>query len=156
MSRDLQITVKARDLDKLRAACKKVDRGLGKEFRQVWLKVAKHVLERAEAAAPSHTKGALKARATQKAAFVRITPGPRGDALAEFWGMRRRAGWYSHPRYRNSAGRQKRPWVGNQWDPGAQGGKPYFIGDAINDSVDEVVEILGDGVEDLARKAGFM
>lgn len=151
----LQVTVKAKDLGKLRSALKQIDKGMGKELRQVWLKAAKHVLARAESAAPSYTAGALKARATQKAAFISITAGPRGDALAEFWGMKRRSGWYSHPRYRNSAGRQKRPWVGNQWDPGEQGGKPYFVGDAINDSVDEVIDILGDGIEDLARKAGF-
>ena len=148
------IRVQARDLGKLRSACKKIDKSLGKEFRQVWLKAAQLVADRAVAAAPARAKGAIKGRATQRAAHVRVTP-KRGDELAVFLGQTRRSGWYHRGRYHDSKGKQFRPWVGNQWDPGEQGGKPYFIGDAINESVDDVIEILGDGVEDLARKAGF-
>lgn len=149
------VTIKARDLGKFRTACKKVDQQMGKEFRQVWLKVANLVANKADAAAPARAKGVIKPRATQRAAMARVTV-KRGDELAVFLGQTRRSGWYRRGRYRDSKGKQFRPWVGNQWDPGEQGGKPYFIGDAINDSVDEAVDILGDGVEDLARKAGFL
>jgi hypothetical protein len=68
-------------------------------------------------------------------------------------GARGRFGWYSNPRYSSSPARQFEPWVGNQWDPGEAGGAPYFIGPAINQSVDEIIEIYGDGIEDLARRA---
>ncbi len=149
------VTIKARDLDKFRVACKKVDKALGKELRQVWLKAANLVEARAVAAAPTRAKKAIKGRATQRAAFIRVTP-RRGDELAVFLGQTRRSGWYRRGRYYDSKGKQFRPWVGNQWDPGENDGRPYFIGAAINDSVDEVVEILGDGVEDVARKAGFL
>lgn len=149
------VEIKARDLDKFRAACKKVDKELGKDLRQVWLKASKVVEARAVGAAPSRAKKAIKGRATQRAAFIRVTP-KRGDELAVVLGQTRRSGWYRRGRYYGSKGKQFRPWVGNQWDPGENEGKPYFIGDAINDSVDEVVEILGDGVEQVARKAGFL
>lgn len=148
------IRVQARDLGKLRSACKKIDKALGKEFRQVWLKAATLVAGRAAGAAPARAKGVIKPRATQRAAMVRVGV-KRGDELAVFLGQTRRSGWYHRGRYRGSAGKQFEPWVGSQWDPGDQGGKPYFIGDAINDSVDDVIEILADGVEELARKAGF-
>lgn len=149
------VTVKAKDLGKLRKALKDIDKGLGKELRQVWLRAAKLVADRADSAAPQRAKGVIKPRATQRAAFVRVTPRD-GDELGVFLGMTRRSGWYRRGRYARSKGKQFRPWVGNQWDPGEQGGKPYFIGDAINESVDEVVDILGDGIEDLARRHGFI
>lgn len=151
----IQLVVRAKDLGKLRKAIKEVEQGLGKDFRQVWLRAAQLVADRADAAAPRRAKGVIKPRATQRAAFVRVTP-KRGDELGVFLGQTRRSGWYRRGRYHDSKGKQFRPWVGNQWDPGDQGGKPYFIGDAINDSIDEVIDILGDGVEDIARRAGFI
>lgn len=148
------VTVQARGLDQLRKALKRIDKDLGKELRQVWLRAARMVATRAEGAAPGRAKGTIKGRATQRAAFIRITP-KRGDELAVFLGQKQKSGWYGWRRYRESQGRQFRPWVGNQWDPGEQGGRPYFIGEPINQAAEEVVDMLADGVEDLARRAGL-
>ena len=52
-----------------------------------------------------------------------------------------------------STGRQFEPWVGNQWEPGETGGSPYYIGDAINDSVDDAAELMIDRINKLAAKA---
>ena len=71
-------------------------------------------------------------------------------------GQTRRSGWYSRLRYRGSAGRQFRKWVGNQWDPGETGAVPYEVGPAINASLDEVVDMYGDALERLFRRAGFL
>lgn len=145
------IRVEARGLDQLRKALKQIDPAIGKELRQVWLKAAKLVVERAEGSAPARAKGAIKGRATQRAAFIRVTP-KRGDELAVFMGQTQRSGWYGWRRYRQSAARQFRPWVGNQWDPGETGGKPYFIGEPINEAADEVVDMLGDEIELLVNR----
>lgn len=144
--------VKVRGLDEFRREIKKVDKEFGKELRQVHLAIAKMVAGRAQAAAPARVTKAIRPRATQKSAFVQTRTVPP-YALGVFWGMRRRSGWYAAHRYRGSSGRQFEPWVGNQWDPGETGGQPYFIGPAINDSVDEVIDMYGDAIEKLAGKA---
>lgn len=148
------ITVRAKGLAELRKALREIDPALAKELRQVWLEVARVLAAKAAGAAPGRAKGAIRARATQRAAFVRVTP-KRGDELAVFLGQTRRSGWFAKPRYRGSRNRQFRPWVGNQWDPGDSGGKPYFIGDAINTGVEDAVDLVADGIDRVARRAGF-
>jgi len=150
----VNIVIRARGLADLRKALKGFDPELRKELRQVWLRAARHVASKADAAAPGRAKGVIKPRATQRAAFVAVRP-KRGDELAVFMGQRQRSGWYGFRRYRQSPARQFRPWVGSQWDPGETGGKPYFIGDAINDATEEVVDMVADGVDAVARRAGF-
>lgn len=146
------VRVSIRGMKEFRRELKRLDRKLGKELRKVWLRAAELVAERADAAAPARAKGVIKPRATQRAARIEITP-KRGDELAVFLGQRRRSGWYRRARYRASTGRQFKPWVGNQWDPGETGGQPYHIGAAINAAVDDVVDVIGDGIDDLARRA---
>lgn len=141
-----------RGLPEFRRELKAVDKAFGKELRQVHLKVARLVADRAKAAAPARARKAIRARATQRSASIEMVNNP-ADALGILWGMRRRSGWYGARRYRQSSGRQFRPWVGNQWDPGETGGQPYYVGPAINASVDEVVELFGDGIEKLAARA---
>ena len=144
--------VEVRGLAEFRRELKKIDKAFGKELRQVHLAISKMVADRARAAAPPGIKKAIKARATQSAAYVSTVARP-DRALGVLWGMRKRSGWYGARRYRQSTGRQFEPWVGNQWDPGETGGQPYFIGPAINNSVDEVLEMYGDAIEVLAAKA---
>lgn len=144
--------VNVRGLDEFRRELKRIDKTFGKELRQVHLKVAKLVTARAQSAAPARVSKSVRPKATQKAAAIRVTANPP-YALGVFWGMRRRSGWYAARRYRGSSGRQFEPWVGNQWDPGEQGGKPYYIGDAINRSVNDVIELFGDEIERLAGRA---
>lgn len=148
------VQVEARGLAEFRKAAKAIDRELGKDFRQAWLKAARLGADRAQAGAPASARASIKGRATQRAAFIRITP-KRGDELARFLGQKRRSGWYSRGRYSESSGRQFRPWVGNQWDPGARNAVPYFIGEPINDAVPEVVDLVADEVEALADRLGL-
>lgn len=145
--------VRIEGLDQYLKGLKKMDREWGKAMRQVHLKVSILVSGRAAAAAPSRAKSGIKPNATQKAAFVKTSSGRRGDVLGVLWGMSKRSGWYAASRYSGSSGRQFEPWVGNQWDPGARSGKPYFIGEAINESVDDVIDIYGDEIEKLAAQA---
>lgn len=136
-------------------AVKSVDKALAKELRLVHKKVAVFVAGRASTASPARTKGAIRPRATQTAAKIALTPGRRGDALGVFMGQTRRSGWYGKGRYRKSQGRQFDRWVGNQYTPGDSAGKPYFIGDAINSSIDEAVEMFAEGLGEVAKRAGF-
>lgn len=139
---------------------KAVDRDLGKELRQAHLQIARLIEGRAQARmlrggpqAAEAAKG-VKGRATQKQAMLSITNRPP-FTLPVVMGQRRRSGWYAARRFRGSTARQFQPWVGNQWDPGETGGKPYFVGPAINESIDEAIDLFGDAIDDLARRAGF-
>lgn len=139
-------------LKEFRRELKRIDSELGKELRRIHLGVSQLVASRAQAAAPGRLSGSIRPAATQKAALIRNIANPP-DALAQIWGAKRRSGWYAASRYAASAGRQFRPWVGNQWDPGERGGSPYFIGEAINASVEDVIEMIGDAFEKTAAKA---
>ena len=140
-------------LDQFLRELKKIDREWGKRLKAIHERVSRHVTAKAKAAAPPRGRKGLSHNATQKAAFVKTRPGRRGDALGVFWGMKRRSGWFAASRYDGSSGRQFKPWVGNQWDPGEQGGKPYFIGDAINESIDEVLDIYEEEIDALVAEA---
>jgi len=128
------------------------DSDLKNGLTKIYRAVAKFVRGRAERAAPSDVKKAIGHKANRRGAFITLRAKPP-YALGVFMGAKARFGWYSKARYRSSEGRQFQPWVGNQWDPGEFGGTPYHIGPAINSSVDEVVDMVGDGIEDLAHRA---
>lgn len=144
--------IEIRGLKELRRELKRMDRAWGKALREVHVKVAELVAGRARSASPGSVSGAVKGRGTQRKAIIQVGLRPP-RAIAVFMGARRRFGWYSNPRYRGSRGRQFEPWVGNQWDPGDNGGTPYFIGPAINQSVEDVIELYGDEIEKLAARA---
>lgn len=150
--------VEIKGLQDFRRDLRALDRKLPNEVRKLHRKVSDHVADKARrgaAAGDAQSRkavGAIKARATQRAAYIETVPKP-AFALGVFWGMKRRTGWYANPRYEGSNARQFQPWVGNQWDPGDAGGKPYFIGEAINQSIDEVQDIYLEGIDDLAKHA---
>src|SRR5690606_39480933 len=117
-------------------------------------KVSDLVADRARAAAPGRLGQAIKARSTNTSASI-DTVGTRQapDALVRFWGTKKRTGWYARPRYENSP-KQHPDWVGNQWEPGLNAGsRPYFIGDAIDRSVDGVVDLFDREIGDLTKRA---
>jgi hypothetical protein len=128
------------------------DRELRNGLTPIYREIAKMVKDRAKAAAPAGVRSSIGHRANRNGAFI-TTKGSPPRALGVFWGAKARFGWYAAGRYTSSTGRQFEPWVGNQWSPGETGGEPYFIGPAINRSVDEVIETMADGIEDLARRA---
>lgn len=119
---------------------------------KVFRKVGDLLRDRARAAAPGSVAGAIQKRTTPQGAGIQIihTP-PR--ALGVFMGANRRFGWYAAPQFRESKGRQFEKWVGTGWNPGDDVGKPYYIGDAINQSVDDALELMADEIMKMARKA---
>ena len=128
------------------------DKALRNGLTPIHRAIAKLVRGRVESAAPASVRRAIGHRANAKGAFITTRDRP-AQALGVFWGAKARFGWYAAGRYQQSSGRQFKPWVGNQWDPGERSGSPYFIGEAINDSVDEIVETMAKGIEDLAARA---
>lgn len=144
--------VEVRGLRDFTRELRRLEGGLQKQMRQIHQKAADLVAPRARAASPSRVAGAISGRATQKAARLQVVDRPP-YALGVFMGALRRFGWYRAARYAQSTGRQFEPWVGNQWDPGAAGGAPYHIGPAINASIDDVIELMGDEIEQLAGRA---
>lgn len=115
-------------------------------------RIASLVRDRARAAAPGGVKSAIRKRVRPDQASIEIYHNPQ-RALGVFMGAKRRFGWYANARYRGSSARQFERWVGNQWEPGDSAGKPYYIGDAINQAVPEIVEMYGEEVERLAGRA---
>lgn len=147
-----------RGLKEFRRELRRVDKSLLNEMRKVHRKVSDLVVLRTKAAmaagGPQAAKAAaaVKARATSGSAIVDTVAKPP-FALGVLWGQRKRTGWYAAPRYADSGARQFDDWVGNQWDPGEHGGQPYFLGDAVNGSLDEIDAIYLEGIDDLARRA---
>ncbi len=149
----MTVKVEIRGLKDFRRELRKLDsRELRNGVTAVYREIARFVRGRVEGAAPGDVKRAIGHKANRRGAFITVRPRP-DYALGVFLGAKGRFGWYSAARYRASTARQFEPWVGNQWQPGETGSEPYYIGPAINRSVDEVVEMLADGIEDLARKA---
>lgn len=111
-------------------------------------KAARLVADDADNAAPTRAKRSIRGSGSQRAATVRIRA-RRGDELAVFMGQKRRSGWFAAPRYRGATGRQFRPWIGQDWDPGDL----YEIGPAMERSLDRVEEIYLDELEGLLTDA---
>jgi hypothetical protein len=126
-----------------------------KKFAQINKQAGEIIVSEARARASSGSRQqataaqAIKASASQRGVQVRIAGGSGVPyALAAFWGMKRRSGWYSAKRYAASMGRQTAPWVGSSWEVGGPGG-PYAINPAIRAKLDEVLDQWGDAVEEL-------
>lgn len=149
-----QPEVQVRGLNEFRRGLRKVDpQKFGNTVRRVHRKVADLVADKARAAAPPRLGRAIKPAASNNSAKIVMVDSPP-DALAKLWGTKRRTGWYAAPKFATATGRQHPQWVGNQWDPGENGGKPYYVGDAINASVDDIERIyLVDLIDEVARDA---
>lgn len=117
-----------------------------------YAKVSEMLRDRARAASPSSVSSAIQKQTNPKGASIQVIHRP-ARALGVFMGANRRFGWYAAPQFAQSSGRQFEKWVGNQWSPGSDAGKPYFIGDAVNNSIDEALELLADEIMHLARFA---
>jgi hypothetical protein len=111
------------------------------ELDQAFRRIAQLMEDKAKAAAPERLSPAISHSTRRGVAQLLLRRNPP-DAIARFFGAKRRTGWYAASRFRGSMARQFDPWVGNQWDPGETGGRPYWIGDAVNDTVPEAIEIL--------------
>lgn len=152
------MAVEVKGLAEFQRELRKMGPEYSNELRKIHRRVSDLVANRAKAAAASgggqasKAARAIKARASNRSASIDTVRTPP-YALGVFWGQKRRSGWYAAGRYASSVGHQFQPWVGNQWEPGALGGQPYFIGPAINASVDEVQDVFLRGIDDVARRA---
>lgn len=112
-----------------------------RELDRAFREIAQLMEDKAKAASPERLQPAISHSTRDGVAQLLLRRNPP-DAIARFFGAKRRTGWYAKGRYRHSPARQFDPWVGNQWDPGETGGRPYYIGDAVNDVVPEAIDIL--------------
>lgn len=96
---------------------------------------------------------AIGGKATQREARIAVLPS-RLDAMAAvaFWGAKRRTGWYSPGRYRNST-RQHPVWVGNSWEVAVPGQGPYAINNTLARNLRRYLDRYFDEIQDLAAKA---
>lgn len=86
---------------------------------------------------------------------IRGTGGPAGARIgidrvanAAFWGAHKRTGW------NDGNGPANQPaWVGASWQVGVAGQGPYAINPAIADHMDEIIEMYGDGIDDITSRA---
>jgi hypothetical protein len=127
-----------------------------KDLKDIYRDVAETVRVAARKAAPKQQSPSIRKRVNQQGAFLDVVPMDskgRERSLGVIMGAEGRFGWYAAPWFSANTARQFKPWVGNQWVPGEQGGKPYYIGDAINESLDQVDDDFWNGIERLARKA---
>lgn len=135
--------------DQLRTMGPKVE----KELKRVHKSAAELIAANARARVSSRVGPGIKAKGDLDGAKVGTEArGSYADALVRFWGTRKRTGWYANPRYAKST-QQHPEWVGNQWVPGSGDGVPYHIGDAINETVSDVEQLLLDGYQAAAGRA---
>lgn len=145
----------------LRSGIEKAQKDLARENRRSNKAVAAQVVAWAQSDARGGTRqqaraaAAIKPRGTQNVARIAIDPGAVPFALAAFFGMQRRTGWFAHPRYGRSVGRQAPEWVGNNWIAGRPGEGPHVINEkTIPEHLDEIERMYMDGYE-RALKAAF-
>lgn len=93
---------------------------------------------------------AIKGYANQREARIGVSAGKTYPmANVAFWGAKRHTGWYA-----GIAGpAQHPPWVGNSWDVAVVGEGPYAINPALAAYLPELMEMVGDRLEQLARAA---
>lgn len=103
---------------------------------------------------------AIKSRRVKAGIRVAVSSGAgRPEALAAFWGGKRRTGWNSPDDVTNPGFISDTPnlpeWVGNTWKVAERGEGPYAVNAAIADKRADVIKAWGDAIDDLAREAGF-
>lgn len=136
----------------------------GDQLRAVFADVTDLMVVRTQAAAGARLRKAITPAETARAARIRLRRNPP-DALARFFGAKRRTGWfllmYSQVATYISVAeadarfpkRQFADWVGNQWEPGATNGVPYFVGPAVNETVPDAIDLLNDGLGKIFDRA---
>jgi hypothetical protein len=142
----------------------RVDSRFDEQFRRVFADVTDLMVVRSQSGSPERLRAAISPAETARAARVRLSRRPP-DALARFFGAKRRTGWFAsmyadvskkhgpdtaEDRFPD---RQFPPWVGNQWDPGETGGVPYHVGPAVNSAVPEAIDLLLQGLDRIFERA---
>lgn len=141
-----------RDADKIAA------KELGKTHRRLGKTITDDAKKRAAGLPHGAQRMATKAfKPSSTATELKVIIDGGGTspmALAAYLGARSRSGWYSAEKYSNSSGRQHPKWIGNQWTPGdTAADKPYAIGEAIDEHLDEVIDGWLDALESVFDQA---
>lgn len=120
--------------------------------------VAKKAANLARAAARGGTKrqaAAAKAigQSASKAGAKLTVGAPSGAPYgrAEFWGARRRFGWYAAEKYDGSRGQQSPNWVGNTWRAGVKGEGPYVLNDTLADHIEDIKAVYAAQLDAVAK-----
>lgn len=152
MARLKGAAIRVEGLDELRRELRKLDdAGLTNALRQANYDVAEHVIARAKAAASTklQRKAADSMTASRQAARAQINAG--GSKAPFFGGAEFGAGQGQRrvgPSGRQFLGHnQFEAWRGNGMDAG------YFLYPTIRDETDEIIDIYGDEIERISRKA---
>lgn len=134
-----------------RMEVRRANQRIGKKV-EGWAKQEARAGTRMQAAAARSLLGG----STNDYAFVRVTRNAKTPfALAAFWGVRGRRGWYAAQKYRSSTKPQFSPWVGNSgWKWGGTGG-PYAINDALRKRQDDIVDLYRVAIEDAFAASGL-
>jgi hypothetical protein len=133
--------VEVRGLDQFRKELRQLDRSFGKELGQANKRAAEVVATAARAKALATGGVAAKAApdiktaAQQRAAKLVLDATRHGYAIGAFAGSKQYA--------------QFKPWQG----PEIEEGKGYAVGPAIVEKEDEFLNVYGNALEDLARRA---
>jgi hypothetical protein len=133
--------IQVRGLDQFRKELRQLEKSFGKELGQVNKRAAEVVATAARAKAVATGGVAAKAApdiktaAQQRAAKLVLDATRHGYAIGAFTGSKKYA--------------QFKPWQG----PEIEEGKGYAVGPAIVETEDEFLDVYGNALEDLARRA---
>lgn len=129
------------------------ERDLVKAHREVGKVAANAARADARGGTPQQRREASAIGQSASKRGVKVTVGSPASApfgRAVFWGAKRRVGWFAADKYAGSAGRQFPEWVGNAWRPAVKGEGPYVINDSLADHVDDIVDVYGKQMDQVA------
>jgi hypothetical protein len=138
-----------------RSDAKAWQRSLASANRRAGEIIAADARRRAVALGPRGAKAAagIQASSNQIGIRIRVANTSRSPAtLATIWGAKKRTGWYSRGRYRDSDGEQHPEWVGSDWEVGEPGQGPYAVNPAIAAKRDEAIEMWAESIDRLMRE----
>lgn len=117
----LRVNVRVDNAGPVLAAFRRLPADAQNELRDGSLQLAQDLAQVIRAAGQADTPQSARAAASVRAHRDRVpvisagaTKRARAVLFGSEFGMTRRSGWYGHPRYRESLGRQYRPHRGNQ------------------------------------------
>lgn len=157
-------SIEVEGLDDFRRELREVDPSLPKAMKKANGKIASHAqgASRKNATAASgpfarryaDAKTSIKSYSSATEAAIGVSrSGRNGHAQATFWGALSRSGWYAAGKYAESTGRQHPEWVGDNWDAGVAGEGPYVLNYTIAEERPRIVEMYGEGMDDLFSEA---
>lgn len=131
-------------------------KALTKANRRVGREVAGKAKSNARLAGGVWAKAApaISGRGNRDGASVGVANTNRAPmARPAFWGAKARTGWFANPVKYAGYSSQHPEWVGNRWEAASRTEGPYVINYTVLEEVPEILDVYGDEIEDLYRKA---